>query len=633
MNKRIIALALCALTLLALTVAVSARELADELEILSVLGIMNGDENGNLNLDKAVTRAEFSKMIITASSYKDNVSKTNISSGFTDVAPAHWAAPYVRLASENKWIYGYGDGSFRPSNEIKLEEAVTVVLRVLGYTANDISGVYPSGQLSLYDSIELDKNISAKQGESLTREDCARLIYNMLTVKTKSGQNYAQTLGYSLDSNGEVDLFKIINDDLKGPYIVESTYAALGLPTEVKVIYNDVQSEISEIKKYDVVYYSSLTKTVSVYSRAVSGTLEAILQNRDNPSQVTVKGKTYQLNGLEVVRSVSTLGKYKVGDLVTVLLGRNNDVVAILSTKEYARDVYGVVMNVAQKVYTDENGRSYSARTVDLTLTTGEKFSVQSNKTGFGVGDIVKVSYNETTDIEFVNERTLSGVVGNGKIGEYEIAPDINVLELGYNEENPSSLFFSRLTGAKLEKDDVKHYVTDSSGRITDIILGDFSGDAYEYGILLEFTDAAGYVSDDEDFDYSGMLSTNYVYEYQVGTKKTMLTSLICYVYGGEGPCTFKYKNGRLEDIDTLETIKGVSEYTSFGVIAGSEVYLYSDSVSIYTPSTDKKSELDYDTMSLSYLLEHKDEYEISAYIDESVEDGGRVRVIMANKK
>ncbi len=633
MNKRVILSVICAVLLLILTVPAFAVDLETELDVLGTLEIMNGDENGNLNLDKTVTRAEFSKMVVKASSFKDNVTASSISSGFTDVEPTHWATPYIRLAAENKWIYGYGNGSFLPSNSIKLEEAVTVILRVLGYTSNDISGVYPSGQLALYESLGLDEHISAVQGESITREDCAHLIYNMLKAKTKSGQSYAQTIGYSLDSNGEVDLLKIINDNIKGPFVVKTTYSALGLPENVKVLYNDTESSLSEIKKYDVVYYSALTKTVIAYSRAVSGTLESVLPNRDTPSQVTVAGKSYQLRGTDASFSVSNLGVFKTGDLVTLLLGRNDEVAAIVSTKEYARDVYGVVMGISQKVYTDENGRSYSARTVDLTLTTGGSLSVKSNDTGFGEGDIVKVSYSDTADISAVKELTLSGAVNNGKVGEYTVASDINLLELGYNDENPAPLFFSRLTGAELDKRDVKHFVTDSSGKITDMILGDFSGDACEYGIMLSFTDAAGFVSDEEDFDYSQLESSNYVYEYQIGTKKTMLKALTCYIYGGEGPCVFKYNKGKLEEIDTLLKVKDVDAYASFGAVVGDKVYLYSDSVTVYTPSTDKKSELDYDVISLAYLLENKDDYNITAYTDDTTERGGRIRVIMAEKK
>ena len=634
MNRKIFALVFAALLTALLTVSVSAADFDTELEVLGVLGIMNGDENGNLSLDKTVTRAEFSKMTVMASSYKDSLPKASISSGFADVEPTHWAAPFVRLAAENKWIYGYGDGSFLPSNEIKLEEAVTIILRVLGYTANDMSGVYPEAQLAIYKSLELDKNIKTQKGESLTREDCAHLIYNLLTVKTKNGQPYAQTLGYSLDSNGDVDLLKIISNDLKGPFVVESTYSALGLPTSgVKVIYNDVQSSVSEIKKYDVVYYSELTKTVTVYSRAVSGTLEAVLPNRDNPAQVTVAGKSYQIGLTSVARQVSSFGSFKEGDLVTLLLGRNNEVAAILSTSEYARDTYGIVLSIAQKIYTDENDRSYSARTVQMMLTSGDTAFVKTNKTGVAEGDIVKLSYSDKADITKVKTATLSGKVENGRIGEFEVASDVNVLELGYEEENPAPLFFSRLTGAELDKKDVKHYVTDASGKITDIILGDFSGDACEYGIMTEFTDASGYVSDDEDFDYSGVRESNYVYEYQIGTKKTMLTSIKGYIIGGEGPCVFKYNGGKLEEIDTLEKVKKAEVFTSFGVIAAGGVYLYSDSVTVYTPTTDKKSELDYDVITLSYLLENKDNYEISAYIDQNVKDGGRIRVIVAKAK
>ena len=633
MNRKIVLSVFALLLSVLFAVSVSAVSAEGELEVLGVLGIMNGDENGNLNLDKTVTRAEFSKMTVMASPYKDSLPTASISSGFTDVEPTHWAAPYVRLAAENKWIYGYGNGSFLPSNNIKLEEAVTVILRVLGYTADDMKGVYPRAQLAIYESLELNENISAAQGDSITREDCAHLMYNLLKTKTKNGQSYAQTLGYSLDSNGEIDLLKIINDDLKGPFVVYSSYSALGLPKSgVSVKYNDVKSDTYDIKKYDVVYYSELTKTVSVYSRPVSGTIQAVSPNRDTPSQITVAGKSYNINGVEVARLVSNLGKFKEGDLVTLLLGRNDEVAAILPTTEYASDAYGVVLGIAQKVHTDENGRSYSARTVDVMLTSGSTVSLASNKTGFVEGDIVRLSCTDTVEIFPVQERKILHpcVVDGENIGDYTAAPGIRVLELGYEENNPAPLFFSRLTGAKLETRDVKHYVTDSSGRITDLILGDFSGDACDFGIMLEFTDASVYVSEDEDFDYSDVRITNYVYDYQIGTKRTMITSLAGYNFFGEGPCVFQYDNGVLDSIKTLVKLKEVEELASFGAITADGVCLYSDKVTVYVPSTDRKSELDYDIIPLTKLLENKEDYEISAYMDKKPEDGGRIRLMIA---
>ena len=54
----------------------------------------------------------------------------------------------------------------------------------------------------------------------MTREDCAWLFYNLMAAQTKSGQVYAQTLGYTLDASGHVDYSALITADTEGPFTV-----------------------------------------------------------------------------------------------------------------------------------------------------------------------------------------------------------------------------------------------------------------------------------------------------------------------------------------------------------------------------------------------------------------------------
>ena len=76
------------------------------------------------------------------------------------------------------WLSGYLDGSYKPENTVTLEEAATGVLKLLGYTAEDLSGSYPYAQLALYQSLGLDANITATQGSTMTRRNMMYLFYN-----------------------------------------------------------------------------------------------------------------------------------------------------------------------------------------------------------------------------------------------------------------------------------------------------------------------------------------------------------------------------------------------------------------------------------------------------------------------
>ncbi len=105
--------------------------------VMATLGVINGYADGNFSPNASITRAEFVKM----ASALDNLESTDIS--FTDVSESHWAYDYISSAVSKGWIDGYtekdGSQTFRPSNPMKREEAVTIVNRILGrYPASDI---------------------------------------------------------------------------------------------------------------------------------------------------------------------------------------------------------------------------------------------------------------------------------------------------------------------------------------------------------------------------------------------------------------------------------------------------------------------------------------------------------------
>ncbi|MBR3943244.1 MAG: S-layer homology domain-containing protein, partial [Clostridia bacterium] len=188
--KKIISLALVLILCLSVSVTGHAETTSDAKirQLLARLDVMVGDSDGNFYPENPVTRAEFIKVAIMASPYRDAVPETSSTSPFGDVPYTLWSAPYIALGADSGLISGYPDSTFRPDNTVLLEEGVTVCLKLLGYTEADYGKVWPAGPMSLARSLELLENVDKSTNETLLRKDVMQLIYNTLNTKMKGSQ-------------------------------------------------------------------------------------------------------------------------------------------------------------------------------------------------------------------------------------------------------------------------------------------------------------------------------------------------------------------------------------------------------------------------------------------------------------
>ena len=301
----------------------------EKAQVLQLLEVMNGDENGNLNLDAPVTRAEFVKMAVCASVNKDSAGQSSATSLFPDVTNAHWAIGYVSTAIKAGLVSGYLDGTFRPENTVKLEEAVIISLKLLGYTNDDFQGSYPDAQLAKYHEIDLDTGMTASRGDTLTRLDCMRLLYNTLCTKTKSGAYYCTTLGCTTDADNTVDYLALLSADMTGPFVnndssISARVAFLDNPHAV--FYRDGKAAVrSDITDYDVYYYSGKLKTVWCYTDKEFGKIDAVNPNRETPRSITLGSANYSLTPT-AAKKLTNAGGIGKDDYVMLMLDKDGAV-------------------------------------------------------------------------------------------------------------------------------------------------------------------------------------------------------------------------------------------------------------------------------------------------------------------
>lgn len=110
---------------------------------LSTLGILGGYPDGTFKPEGNITRAEFAKIAVLALNKGGSANLLkNTASQFKDVPAGQWYTGFVNVAVANGIIKGYDDGTFKPNNNITEAEAVTMLLRDLGYNDN-LVGTWP----------------------------------------------------------------------------------------------------------------------------------------------------------------------------------------------------------------------------------------------------------------------------------------------------------------------------------------------------------------------------------------------------------------------------------------------------------------------------------------------------------
>lgn len=165
-----------------------AAELTQEnISDLKKYEIMVGDPDGNIRLGDTVTRAEYAKMICKMY----GLSKSPTLSSFPDVAPEHWAIEYISIANSLKVMQGDAEGTFRPEGEISYADAITVLVRLLGYEPMaDARGGYPVGYTDVASMLGITEYIDVSNDDAAVRENIAIMIARALDIPVMAQTSY-----------------------------------------------------------------------------------------------------------------------------------------------------------------------------------------------------------------------------------------------------------------------------------------------------------------------------------------------------------------------------------------------------------------------------------------------------------
>ncbi len=526
MKKRVFSLLLAlVLTLSAAAIPASAAEsfsdvtdkkTAQNVEVLRLLGVIEGNGAGQFNPSGLLTRAEFCKMVVVLMGKGSDAMRYKTVTIFPDVRATHWAAGYVNLAvrqSEPKLLAGLPDGTFQPDSYITYGQAVTILMRVLGFADKDSGGIWPDGYINLAKSTGVSAGVNLTGSANITRAQAAQLFVNVLSTG-KDGKGYTPA---GCTKGEEVTLVSMNGDKLrisgeKGPktlvrpssssalnglkgYLLTSSdgkvvtfvpktssttgaavsNAAVILPadkstsgisaltdgrTDYTVYRNGVLSSVDALRKNDVATYDAASNTVYVCDTRVTVYYESCEPSPSAPVSIKVLGGTL----FDVLPTAQqSLSKFKPGKTMTILLTSDGTVAGAVEGDYSARgNAIGIVSGGKVQLLC-------GSTTIDLSLT---GMTVDSKLDG----KLVSISSSSKTSVGLYAKT--GGVSGDlnvreGTLGSKKLASGVMLFDDGVLKN------LSDLTDVSVPQSRISYARTNANGEIDLIALSSTSGEKY----------------------------------------------------------------------------------------------------------------------------------------------------------
>ncbi|MBP2071619.1 S-layer homology domain-containing protein [Thermoanaerobacterium butyriciformans] len=142
---------------------------------LQSLGLVSGMPDGTYQPDGAVTRAQMIAFVNAAEGLQDAAKLAVGPTKFSDVPASYWASGDINIADPS----GYPDGTFKPNNTVTYPEALALILRALGYTA-DYS--WPYGVIAKATNVGITNGVTLSANATITRGQMAMLVNNALDL-------------------------------------------------------------------------------------------------------------------------------------------------------------------------------------------------------------------------------------------------------------------------------------------------------------------------------------------------------------------------------------------------------------------------------------------------------------------
>ncbi|MCD8049043.1 MAG: S-layer homology domain-containing protein [Clostridia bacterium] len=383
----------------------ASSEMGTAVEVLSALDVLSGYGDGNFHPDDSLTRAQFAKIAVYLLGKADEaVTRTD---AFSDVSSSDWYSNFVSVVASEGIIEGYPDGSFGANDEITYAQALTILIRLLGYTAEDVGYKWPQGYIDKAAALKITEGVTFDSDDVITRGVAALFIYRALFTDMKSGAQ--------LVTNMDVEVY-------------EDTVITATREENSALLENEIQTSAGTFKKgaLDLDFEVGYEGTVVVND---DSEIVAFMQNENMSSESYVTTRVYTETNSTNVAILTDSGDTLYYDVETPVYKNGS--------KTTAADLVGITEGSTLTMFYKGSVLQYillneytlqGPKTVESTSTVSSLFSYSDLSTLKVIrkGITASLSDIEQYDVCYYSEKTNTLYAYNDRVtGVYEDASPI----------------------------------------------------------------------------------------------------------------------------------------------------------------------------------------------------------------
>lgn len=429
--------------------------------------------------------------------------------------------------------------------------------------------------------------------------------------------------------------YAVVNSDIIKPILASHAYSpddntleGISINKTNLIVYKDGDiSALDKISENDVVYYNTRTNIMDVYSKKVTGIYYDAYPSKAYVSKVTVGGKEYNVATSDAANMLGASNNaYSIGDKVTLILGKNDEVVFVKDINGFNKMEYGIILSTSVRTKQSGDNIGETEFVAKLLMADGNESEFVTDKDYDDYkGKLVKMVFENKKVKLITSTSTIQSAYGNFipsdyRLGNAKLSENVVIFQLISNNDSGAAaevLDIRVLDNAYIPQAYVLNTISGNSSDINILYVEKLTDSSYMYGILTKITAPKGDSTKTKYTIFTNGVSTEYTSP--------------AYITVSGGPVKFTLKNGQIDELNSLYTYVSSSTVDAIDqstIKIGGNIYEIADNVVVY----EKPDATTYKLVSYDDLMKADTIKSMTLYSDKTVSQKGKIKVITVSK-